>query len=1047
MNTTADNETCDATSCSLRGAIEAANANPGTDRITFDIPNVSGVPTITVDEATYGNLPAINDPVVIDGTTQGSSPGVEIVAPAPPGSIPMGWYGLDLVSGSITVKGLIFHGFFGQILLDNNGGDTIVGNWLGVDKNGAATHDTDGIDDDTSGGNAIGGLTAADRNVIATQNGFIGNDVSNTTIEGNYFGLTTDGTSSLGQVGQGIFLQGGGGGNTIGGTVPGSANVFATFQSGIALDHSANNVIEGNSIGTNAAETTAIAGDTGITIDGGATGNTIGGTDGAAANVIAGNSGDTGMQVSEGGNTIEGNFVGTNRSRVPYPTHNATGIRQNNDASSTPNAYVGNTIASSSGPDLADGNGIEIDDGAATITGNTIEGNAAAGVDIMASGDGYKISKNSITGNASGIALGSSANTDTKPPSFDSATISGGTVGGQFHYSGDGDLAGVIFDIEIFRSSGTCGSSPQGETYLGTMAGVKLDGNGSTNPPISFSFPAAGSGTAITATATNATDGSTSQFSTCFDASVNSSGGSLAGSLQQDPGGGAPSQFPVDLTSAGTEDWAIWGSANGGTSTSLAPNDRKAGSNEISDLTDIDPAPTAPLRGLGQFNCPSTCPPFLFNWSDGTQSASASDAQGGLQHDGEQTQVVSSVGKGFSFDVPADQTTRTLTVYVVTNRADGQLTASLSDGSAPVFQSPLPAATDERSGIYTITYAAASAGQTLHVQWLETGAYCPSFYCDNAAIYAVALSGGSHTTGATATLSSDNTVQMAGSDDSIAAIPLGAFQSTSGGATPAPINGLPINGLPINGLPINGLPINGLPINGLPINGLPINGLPINGLPINGLPINGLPINGLPINGLPINALQLPGQTWQSILAGTPLANQPLQTITLQQVLALNPLPAALKTLTLGQLSVADSDFGKMSIGALALGATPINGLGLDSSSLSTLVAWCDSVVPAANQAVSCSTATAAPGTLGGQSLFSLTLSEAPINGLPINGLPINGLPINGLPINGLPINGLNLSASPINGLPINGLPINGLVDDRRLHEDRLHGELDEDPR
>ncbi len=101
--------------------------------------------------------------------------------------------------------------------------------------------------------------------------------------------------------------------------------MFATFQSGIVLDHSANNVIEGNSIGTNAAETTAIAGDTGITIDGGATGNTIGGSDGAAANVIAGNSGDTGMQVSEGGNTIEGNFIGTNRSRVAYSTRKLNG--------------------------------------------------------------------------------------------------------------------------------------------------------------------------------------------------------------------------------------------------------------------------------------------------------------------------------------------------------------------------------------------------------------------------------------------------------------------------------------------------------------------------------------------------------------------------------------------------------------------------------------------------------------------------------------------------------------------------------------------------
>ena len=288
--------------------------------------------------------------------------------------------------------------------------------------------------------------------------------------------------------------------------------------------------------------------------------------------------------------------------------------------------------------------------------------------------------------------------------------------------------------------------------------------------------------------------------------------------------------------------------------------------------------------------------------------------------------------------------------------------------------------------------------------------------CDDSVIYAASLSGGqaSVATGATTNLTSGTTVGSSGSNDPISTIPLSAFAPTQTGVTPAPINGLPINGLPINGLPINGLPINGLPINGLPINGLPINGLPINGLPINGLPINGLPINGLPINGLPINGLQIPGG-WTAVLAGTALAGKPLQTITLQQVLALNPQPAAVHNLTLGNLVVADSALGQVTIGALALGKTPINGLGAAAASIETqLQAWCTSATGNASNCM--------PASIGNQSLFALSLAGAPMNGLPINGLPMNGLPINGLPINGLPINGLNLSASPINGLPINGL-------------------------
>ena len=211
-------------------------------------------------------------------------------------------------------------------------------------------------------------------------------------------------------------------------------------------------------------------------------------------------------------------------------------------------------------------------------------------------------------------------------------------------------------------------------------------------------------------------------------------GGSLTGNVALDP---PPA---VDLPSAGAIDWAVWGYAGGGTSTTLTPDVRKAGGTAISALTNIDPAPSAPLRGIGQFDGP-----YAFSWTNGAPTGSASGVRAGLQHNGGPPPAplgadVSTLGKGFSFDVPAGTALRTLRVYVATNRADGQLTASLSDGSASNYVNTLPAAVDIRSGIYTITYAANSSGQTLHVSWIETADNCPAFRCDNAAIYAVALS-------------------------------------------------------------------------------------------------------------------------------------------------------------------------------------------------------------------------------------------------------------------------------------------------------------------
>jgi CSLREA domain-containing protein len=58
----ADDGTCDATHCSLREAINAANANAGTDTIAFDIPG-AGPHTIQPTSA----LPFIAFSAIIDG--------------------------------------------------------------------------------------------------------------------------------------------------------------------------------------------------------------------------------------------------------------------------------------------------------------------------------------------------------------------------------------------------------------------------------------------------------------------------------------------------------------------------------------------------------------------------------------------------------------------------------------------------------------------------------------------------------------------------------------------------------------------------------------------------------------------------------------------------------------------------------------------------------------------------------------------------------------------------------------------------------------------
>jgi len=144
--------------CSLRAAIESANVIGGQDAITFDIPVVSGVPTIQPLTA----LPFIFDRLVIDGASQ---PGglVEIDGSAAGGTA----NGLNLGAGFSIVSGLVINNFSGNgILITGGGTNTIQANRIGTDAAGT---------DKKPNGNGILILNSErnfiDRNLISANTG------------------------------------------------------------------------------------------------------------------------------------------------------------------------------------------------------------------------------------------------------------------------------------------------------------------------------------------------------------------------------------------------------------------------------------------------------------------------------------------------------------------------------------------------------------------------------------------------------------------------------------------------------------------------------------------------------------------------------------------------------------------------------------------------------------------------------------------------------------------------------------------------------------
>jgi hypothetical protein len=303
---------------SLRQAILDANATTTEDMIQFNIPG-SGVKTI----APATELPQITSPVTIDGYTQpGAQPNTKAVgsdavlkvelsgASAPSGT------GLYIVAANSTVKGLVINRWDMGIILgaSNATGNRVVGNYIGTDASGtqALQNDFDGVYIGNASNNTIGGVTAAERNVISGNYYYgvhmDGLAAKGNKVVGNYLGTDASGTRDLGNRFAGVYSYKGPD-NTIGGTTAAERNVISANDNyGVLIygTDATGNKVTGNYVGADATGRQALGNDSDGVYIGEAPNTTIGGATVGGRNVISANSGD-GVYIT--GSSATGNRV------------------------------------------------------------------------------------------------------------------------------------------------------------------------------------------------------------------------------------------------------------------------------------------------------------------------------------------------------------------------------------------------------------------------------------------------------------------------------------------------------------------------------------------------------------------------------------------------------------------------------------------------------------------------------------------------------------------------------------------------------------------
>ncbi len=508
--------TADSGAGSLRQAILDANANAGPDTIAFNIPG-AGVQTINVS---LTSLPTVTSPVTIDGTTQPGYAGAPLIEVH--GSQTSG---LSISAGSSTLRALVLNGFSTAILFTSAGGNVVEGCYIGTDAAGTADASTggQGIRLITSPNNTIGGLTAADRNLISGNDaGGIGCEISQgLVVQGNLIGTDVTGTVSIPN-GTGISLSGCDSA-AIGGSFAGAGNVISgNLGGGIGMSGGSGIIIRGNLIGTDVTGTFSLGHQSLGINDSGGGDVEIGGAGAGEGNVISGNT-QMGIYVYNfaTNTTIYGNKIGTDvTGALPLP--NVTGISTANVTGVVIGGTgpgQGNVIAYNSGVLLFSvpvGVLVQSSANQVTIRGNSIHDNEQLGIDL----------------NGDGPTPNDPLDADVSPNNYQNFPIVQSVVYG----ASDVEVLGKFNSVPStqytfdFYANAACTRFPrdfnEGETYLGSSQ-ITTDGAGHFDFDVTLPVVVE-NGARIGVTATDPS-GNTSEFSQRIIFTMSPASGPAAG--------------------------------------------------------------------------------------------------------------------------------------------------------------------------------------------------------------------------------------------------------------------------------------------------------------------------------------------------------------------------------------------------------------------------------------------------------------------------------------------------------------------------------------
>ena len=222
--------------------------------------------------------------------------------------------------------------------------------------------------------------------------------------------------------------------------------------------------------------------------------------------------------------------------------------------------------------------------------------------------------------------------------------------------------------------------------------------------------------------------------------------------------------------------------------------------------------------------------------------------------------------------------------------------------------------------------------------------------------------------------------------------------------------------------PLSSIPLSSIPLSSIDLAASPLSSIPLSSIPLSSIPLSSIPLSSIPLSSIPLSSIG----GWDAILEGTIYADEPAQNVTLDQVLALDPAPAGLAALEIGDIQIQGSPLSSISLPSLALGSATLGDLGEPG--------LCDDVPTefncTQNSTVLGLEVQGAPLSsipLSSIPLSSIDLAATPLSSIPLSSIPLSSIPLSSIPLSSIPLSSIDLLGAPLSSIPLSSIPLSSI--------------------